>query len=279
MEMSSRSVPAVHPRSRHRRQGPVGPRRSRGDGRRRAAGRRRGYRRVWYAEHHNMSSIASSATSVLIAHVAAHTSTIRLGAGGIMLPNHAPAADRRAVRHARDAAPGPHRPRPRPRAGQRPGHDARAAPRPDGVGLVPAGRARAAGLSSPVESRIPGVNATPGKGTNVPLYILGSSLFGATARRGPRPALRVRVALRARRRCENAVATYRREFHPSEQLDQPYVIAGVNVIAADTDDDALDSSAPSAGSASPASSAATATSPTTRPTRSSPPHRVARSRR
>ena len=78
-----------------------------------------------------MSSIASSATSVLIAHVAAHTSTIRLGAGGVMLPNHCAADHRRAVRHAGDAAPGPDRPRPGPRAGQRPEHHAGAAPRSD----------------------------------------------------------------------------------------------------------------------------------------------------
>ena len=87
-----------------------------------------GYRRIWVAEHHNMPGIASAATSVVIGHIAAGTKTIRVGAGGIMLPNHAPLRHRRAVRDAGAAVSRPHRPRARPRARHRPAHAARLAP-------------------------------------------------------------------------------------------------------------------------------------------------------
>ena len=89
---------------------------------------RLGYHRHWVAEHHNMPGIASSSPAVLIAHLASATTTIRVGSGGVMLPNHAPLVDRRAVRDARGAPPGPHRPRHRPRARHRPDHRVRAAP-------------------------------------------------------------------------------------------------------------------------------------------------------
>ena len=172
--------PAVHPRPRHR-SAAARPRASSFAGSVALAQRaeERGYRRVWYAEHHNMPSIASSATSVLIAHVAAHTSTIRLGAGGVMLPNHSPLTIAEQFGTLDDAAPGPDRPRPRPGAGQRPEHDARAAPRPDVGRPLPAGRARAAGLPRPARPASRASTRSPGKGTDVPLYILGSSLFGA----------------------------------------------------------------------------------------------------
>ena len=87
-----------------------------------------GYRRFWLAEHHGMPGIASAATAVLIAHVAAGTSTIRVGAGGIMLPNHAPLVIAEQFGTLESLYPGPHRPRPRPRARLRPEHRARAAP-------------------------------------------------------------------------------------------------------------------------------------------------------
>ena len=138
----------------------------------------RGYRRVWYAEHHNMASIASSATSVLIAHVAAHTSTIRLGAGGVMLPNHSPLTIAEQYGTLATLHPG----RIDLGLGRAPGsdqntmramrRDAHSSDRfPEDV-LELQGYLRG-------ESRIPGVVAVPGAGTNVPLYILGSSLFGA----------------------------------------------------------------------------------------------------
>ncbi len=196
----------------------------------------RGYRRVWYAEHHNMSSIASSATSVLIAHIAANTSTIRLGAGGVMLPNHAPLTIAEQFGTLESLHPG----RIDLGLGRAPGSDqqtTRALRRdPRAADTFPQDVLELQGYLSG-ETRIPGVDATPGKGTNVPLYILGSSLFGArlAAALGLPYAFASHFAPAA---LEDAVATYRREFRPSDQLDQPYVIAGVNVITADTDDEA-----------------------------------------
>src|SRR6202158_6056167 len=136
------------------------------------------YRRVWYAEHHNIPTIASSATSVLIAHVAAHTHTIRLGAGGIMLPNHAPLTIAEQFGTLETLHPG----RIDLGLGRAPGSDQntmRALRRtPSAADTFPQAvlelQAFLAG-----QSRIAGVDAIPGKGTNVPLYILGSSLFGA----------------------------------------------------------------------------------------------------
>jgi luciferase family oxidoreductase group 1 len=191
-----------------------------------------GYHRVWYAEHHNMAAIASSATSVLIAHVAAHTSTIRLGAGGIMLPNHAPLVIAEQFGTLECLHPG----RIDLGLGRAPGTD------PITTRALRAHHASAASFPNDVlelqgylgdESRVVGVEATPGKGTRVPLYILGSSLFGAqlAARLGLPYAFASHFAPAA---LEEAVAIYRREFRPSEQLQAPYVIAGLNVLAADT---------------------------------------------
>jgi luciferase family oxidoreductase group 1 len=196
----------------------------------------RGYRRVWYAEHHNMPSIASSATSVLIAHVAAHTDTIRLGAGGIMLPNHAPLTIAEQFGTLETLHPG----RIDLGLGRAPGSDQntmRALRRDPRV---------AEGFPQDVlelqgyltgHTRISGVNATPGRGTNVPLYILGSSLFGAqlAALLGLPYAFASHFAPGA---LHEAVATYRRDFKPSDQLDEPYVLAGVNVVAAETEAEA-----------------------------------------
>ncbi|HEX4244775.1 MAG TPA: LLM class flavin-dependent oxidoreductase, partial [Acidimicrobiales bacterium] len=137
-----------------------------------------GYRRVWYAEHHNMSSIASSATSVIIAHVAAHTDTIRLGAGGIMLPNHAPLTIAEQFGTLEALHPG----RIDLGLGRAPGSDQntmRALRRtPSSADTFPQDVLELQGYLSG-DTQIKGVRATPGDGSNVPLYILGSSLFGA----------------------------------------------------------------------------------------------------
>jgi luciferase family oxidoreductase group 1 len=192
-----------------------------------------GYRRVWYAEHHNISAIASSATSVLIAHVASQTRTIRLGAGGVMLPNHAPLVIAEQFGTLAALHPG----RIDLGLGRAPGTDpvtahalrrdldSRADRFPEDVLELQAY------LSE--QTRVPGVEATPGKGTGVPLYILGSSLFGArlAATFGLPYAFASHFAPAA---LEPAVALYRREFRPSLQLQAPYVIAGINVIAADS---------------------------------------------
>ena len=191
-----------------------------------------GYHRVWYAEHHNMPSIASSATSVLIAHIGARTTSIRLGAGGIMLPNHSPltiaeqfgsleAMYPRRIDLGLGRAPG---------SDQRTTYALRRDPRtaeafPRDVLELQAYLAGA--------SRVPGVDAIPGKGSKVPLYILGSSLFGAQLAGGY--GLPYAFASHfAPDDLDHAIAAYRAEFKPSAQLAAPYVIAGVNVIAADT---------------------------------------------
>lgn len=193
-----------------------------------------GYRRVWYAEHHNMPSIASSATSVLISHVGAQTREIRLGAGGVMLPNHAPLTIAEQFGTLAAMYPG----RIDLGLGRAPGTDRNTmyALRRDAAAAdtfpqdVLELQAYLAG-----ETRVPGVNAFPGQGSRVPLYILGSSLFGATlaAALGLPYAYASHFAPQA---LEAAVSVSRREFRPSEQLEAPHVIAGANVIAADTAD-------------------------------------------
>ena len=196
----------------------------------------RGYERVWYAEHHNMASIASSATSVLIAHIAAHTSTIRLGAGGVMLPNHSPLTIAEQFGTLATLHPG----RIDLGLGRAPGSDQNTmrAMRRDAHSSdrFPEDVLELQGYLQG-ESRIPGVVAVPGAGTNVPLYILGSSLFGArlAAMLGLPYAFASHFAPAA---LIDAIAIYRREFRPSDQLSEPYAIAGVNVIAADTDEEA-----------------------------------------
>jgi luciferase family oxidoreductase group 1 len=189
-----------------------------------------GYRRIWYAEHHNIPAIASSATSVLIAHVAAHTRTVRLGAGGIMLPNHAPLTIAEQFGTLATLHPGRidlglgRAPGTDPETSRALRRDAAAAER------FPQDVLELQGYLSE-QTRVPGVEATPGKGTGVPLYILGSSLFGArlAAALGLPYAFASHFAPAA---LEAAVAAYRREFQPSAQLATPYVIAGANVIAA-----------------------------------------------
>jgi luciferase family oxidoreductase group 1 len=196
------------------------------------AAERLGYKRVWYAEHHNIPSIASSATSVLIAHVAAQTRTIRLGAGGIMLPNHAPLIIAEQFGTLEALHPG----RIDLGLGRAPGTDQmtwRALRRDiDAAEAFPRDVLELQAFLSDA-SPLPGIEAVPGKGSHVPLYILGSSLFGArlAAELGLPYAFASHFAPAA---LFDAVALYRRSFRPSSQLQAPYVMAGVNVIAADT---------------------------------------------
>jgi luciferase family oxidoreductase group 1 len=195
-----------------------------------------GYRRVWYAEHHNMKAIASSATAVLIAHVAAHTSTIRLGAGGIMLPNHSPLVIAEQFGTLAELHPG----RIDLGLGRAPGSDQltqRALRRdPAAAERFPNDVVELQGYLSG-ESRIAGIDAVPGKGTNVPLYILGSSLFGGSlaAVLGLPFAFASHFAPDV---LEEAIDLYRDRFEPSAQLDKPYVMAGINVIVSDDRADA-----------------------------------------
>jgi len=196
-----------------------------------------GYTRVWYAEHHNMPTIASSATSVLVGHVAGQTETIRLGAGGVMLPNHSPLTIAEQFGTLAELYPG----RIDLGLGRAPGSDqttARAMRRdPRASDQFPQDVMELQAYLRG-ESIVPGVQAIPGAGTNVPLYILGSSLFGA----GLAAALGLPYAFAshfAPEALHEAIALYRRDFTPSAQLAEPHVIVGVNVIAADDRADAV----------------------------------------
>lgn len=197
-----------------------------------------GYRRVWYAEHHNISSIASSATSVLIGHIANHTETIRLGAGGIMLPNHAPLLIAEQFGTLATLHPG----RIDLGLGRAPGSDTNTiyALRRDPAMAenFPRDVVELQGLLSD-ESPIPGVRAIPGQGTQVPLYMLGSSLFGAqlAAELGLPYAFASHFAPAM---LFDALEEYRKNFKPSEQLAEPYVIAGIGAIVADSEDSAAE---------------------------------------
>jgi luciferase family oxidoreductase group 1 len=202
------------------------------------AAERGGYKRIWYAEHHNIPAIASSATAVLIAHIAANTSTIRLGAGGVMLPNHSPLAIAEQFGTLATLHPG----RIDLGLGRAPGSDqeaARALRRdPRAPERFPQDVLELQGLLGD-KSPLPGVRAIPGQGTHVPLYILGSSLFGAqlAAQLGLPYAFASHFAPQA---LHDAIQLYREQFQPSAQHDRPYVIAGVGVIAADTDEAAAE---------------------------------------
>ncbi|MDO8308210.1 MAG: LLM class flavin-dependent oxidoreductase [Actinomycetota bacterium] len=197
-----------------------------------------GYLRAWYAEHHNMATIASSATAVLIAHVAAHTERIRVGAGGVMLPNHAPLMIAEQFGTLATLHPG----RIDLGLGRAPGTDQgtmRALRRdPMAADSFPQDVLELQGYLAD-DTLMPHVYATPGRGTHVPLYILGSSLFGAqlAAMLGLPYAFASHFAPTA---LTDAVAIYRERFQPSAQLDRPYVIASVNVVAADTDAEAME---------------------------------------
>ena len=189
------------------------------------------FERLWFAEHHNMPSIASAATAVLLAHVAARTERLRVGSGGVMLPNHSPLVIAEQFGTLAELHPG----RIDLGLGRAPGSDQvttralRVDPRaserfPDDV-------LELQGYLSD-ESLVPTIQAIPGRGTRVPLYILGSSLFGAqlAAALGLPYAFASHFAPDA---LQQAVAVYRRDFRPSGQLTEPYVIAAVNVVVAD----------------------------------------------
>ncbi|OZM81786.1 LLM class flavin-dependent oxidoreductase [Pseudonocardia sp. MH-G8] len=198
-----------------------------------------GFRRIWYAEHHNMRAVASSATSVLIAHVAAHTERITLGSGGVMLPNHSPLVIAEQFGTLATLHPG----RIELGLGRAPGTDQQT------VGALRRDPRASEQFPQDVqelqaflsdESLVPGVHAFPGRGTAVPLTILGSSLYGAqvAAALGLPYAFASHFAPDA---LEQAVAVYRREFRPSAQLAAPRVLAAVNVVAADSADEAAQS--------------------------------------
>lgn len=197
---------------------------------------RLGYKRIWYAEHHNNARIASSVPAVMIAHVAAHTEKIRLGSGGVMLPNHSPLVIAEQYGLLETLHPG----RIDLALGRAPGTDhatTRALRRfPDSAERFPDDVRELQGYLEG-QSRINGVEATPGRATHVPLYILGSSLFGAqlAAQFGLPYAFASQFAPDS---LVEAVAVYRRTFQPSKYLAEPYAIAGVNVIAADSREDA-----------------------------------------
>ncbi|ADQ85458.1 LLM class flavin-dependent oxidoreductase [Methylovorus sp. MP688] len=195
-----------------------------------------GFRRFWLAEHHGMPGIASAATSILIAHVAAGTSSIRVGAGGIMLPNHSPLVIAEQFGTLESLFPG----RIDLGLGRAPGSDQMAA------------RALRRNLSSDAddfpedvmelidyfsdEPRGP-VRAVPGTGLNIPIWILGSSLYGAQLA----AAIGLPYAFAshfAPAQMMQAIEVYRATFKPSKFLSQPYVMLGFNVIAADTDQNA-----------------------------------------
>ena len=195
---------------------------------------RLGYRRFWLAEHHNMPGIASAATAVLIGHVAGGTSRIRVGAGGVMLPNHAPLQVAEQFGTLGSLYPG----RIDLGLGRAPGTD-QAATRAlrryyQGAEEFPADVAE---LLRYFEPAVPGqpVRAVPGEGVEVEAWILGSSLFGA----GLAAALGLPYAFAshfAPDALEQALELYRRQFRPSARLQQPHVMLAMNVVAAETDE-------------------------------------------
>ncbi len=193
---------------------------------------KRGYFRYWMAEHHNMPGIASAATSVLIGHVAGATRTIRVGAGGIMLPNHAPLA----IAEQFGTLATIHGDRIDLGLGRAPGGDlavARALRRGLEADRFPDDVVELMGYLGDPDATAP-VHAHPGEGTRVPVWILGSSLFGAqlAAHLGLPYAFASHFAPDA---LEEAVAIYRSRFRPSAQQDRPRFMLTANVFAAETD--------------------------------------------
>ncbi|PWE27145.1 alkane 1-monooxygenase [Pararhodobacter marinus] len=199
------------------------------------AGERAGYHRFWLAEHHNMPGIASAATAVAIGHVAGATSTIRVGAGGIMLPNHAPLVVAEAFGTLATLYP------------DRIDLGLGRAPGTDGLTMRALRRNMAQEDTFPQdvvellgyfgdnpEAR---VRAVPGTGTHVPVWILGSSLFGAqlAAYLGLPYAFASHFAPAA---LDEALAIYRASFRPSEYLERPYAMVAAGCFAAETDDEA-----------------------------------------
>ena len=196
-----------------------------------------GFTRYWLAEHHNMPNVASSSTAVLVGHVAGATSRIRVGAGGIMLPNHAPLVVAEAFGTLAELYPG----RIDLGLGRAPGTDgltmrALRRGRHESEEDFPNDVAELQQLLAPAQ---PGqrVIAMPGAGTQVPIWLLGSSLYSAqlAAERGLPYAFASHFAPRM---LLQAIELYRRNFRPSATLAQPYVIVGVPLVAAPTDAEA-----------------------------------------
>jgi len=196
-----------------------------------------GFRRYWVAEHHNMPGIASAATAVVIGHIAGGTTRIRVGAGGIMLPNHAPLIIAEQFGTLESLYPG----RIDLGLGRAPGTDqltARALRRTlaNDVNDFPRDVMELIHYFEPVEPDQP-VRAVPGAGLQVPIWILGSSLYGAQLA----AALGLPYAFAshfAPEQMMEAVRVYRATFQPSEHARTPHVMLGLNVIAADTDEEA-----------------------------------------
>ncbi len=199
-------------------------------------GERWGYKRYWMAEHHGMPGIASAATSVLVGHVAAGTSTIRVGAGGIMLPNHSPLVIAEQFGTLESLFPG----RIDLGLGRAPGSDqvtARALRRNLASDADEFPRDVVELMDYLSDEPRQSVQAVPGKGLNVPIWILGSSLFGAQLA----AALGLPYAFAshfAPQQMMQAIQLYRSTFQPSDRLQKPYVMLGFNVFAADTDEQA-----------------------------------------
>lgn len=196
-----------------------------------------GFTRYWLAEHHNMRGIASSATAVLVGHIAGATQRIRVGSGGVMLPNHAPLVVAEAFGTLAELYPK----RIDLGLGRAPGTDpatmrALRRDRPETEQDFPNDVAELQRLLGKAQTS-QRIVATPGEGTEVPIWLLGSSLFSArlAAERGLPFAFASHFAPRL---LMQALAVYRREFRPSGALAQPYVAIGVPVIAAPTDEEA-----------------------------------------
>ncbi len=199
-------------------------------------GERWGYHRFWLAEHHGMPGIASAATAVLIAHVAGGTERIRVGAGGIMLPNHSPLVIAEQFGTLASLFPG----RIDLGLGRAPGSDhvtARALRRNLASDADEFPQDVVELMDYFADSPRRQVRAVPGAGLDVPVWILGSSLFGAQLA----AALGLPYAFAshfAPQMMMQAIALYRETFRPSAQLDKPHVMLGFNVFAADSDDEA-----------------------------------------
>lgn len=196
-----------------------------------------GYNRYWFAEHHNMPNIASSATSVLIGYIAGNTSTIRVGSGGVMLPNHAPLIIAEQFGTLASLYPG----RIDLGLGRAPGTDqiTSYALRRNLSGSVDDFPRDVIELKNYLAPAANGakVRAIPGEGTRVPIWLLGSSTYSAQLA----AALGLPFAFAshfAPAHLHDALELYRKGFTPSDQLQQPYSLACVNVIAADTDEEA-----------------------------------------
>ncbi|MBB3934017.1 LLM class flavin-dependent oxidoreductase [Aureimonas phyllosphaerae] len=194
---------------------------------------RLGYNRYWLAEHHNMTGIASAATAVVIGHVAAGTKTIRVGSGGIMLPNHAPLVIAEQFGTLATLYPG----RIDLGLGRAPGTDmmtARALRRNlESADNFPQDVLELMAYFADAEPN-QRLRAVPGAGTHVPVWILGSSLYGAqlAAHLGLPYAFASHFAPQA---LDDAAEVYRQTFRPSEELDKPHFMLAINVFAADTD--------------------------------------------